>query len=450
MGKLFLSESGNEVRRLADIDMSGRAVISGLQKNTEYIVDIRTTNIFSYPRTKDEFIIFKENAQSILERDHLITTMEQDFDQTFTLVWNKYPNYSWIERLKILMEQLALINLATDQINYDTITKLEDTLDYAVQKYIAGIKIPGGKVICVPYRGTQFAVFDPVDNSVTKFGYTFAGSEKWISGVLLYDNTIFCPPFLTDIAAFINTETLEVTWQTGYDSYHQYGGSLLLADGRVFLFPRTSSRCAIFDPISRTITEIGEQVATAYFSGVLLENGDLVGIPSGMFTGSTGRVLYYTSKTNSVSEIGINLGLNPNQSFTKGILIENNKILCPRRYHSQNLLIDGNNKTTTLVGPTGSGDQYYSGCLLGDGRVFAPPTSINTMMFINTKTFEETYLEYTRTVSSWEFHGSVLLDDGRILCLPHNGQYFVVISASNGIYKTIPPAASLSSFINKF
>jgi hypothetical protein len=208
---------------------------------------------------------------------------------------------------------------------------------------------------------------------------------------------------------------------TGPKGTSDYGGPVLLPDGRVLFVPQNASNIGFFNPktgLFSSVTAIGlPATASKFRGGVLVPNGNVVFIPWGLSNVGLFNPLNYQYSNVQVGAAG-------NLKFQGGVLgPTGNVIMVPR--DSANI---GHFNPTTLVmtnvGPIAAQNAslFGAGALLPNGNlVMAPMSSGNIGMY---NTYSMTTAGFTNvgpvgTTYSWET--AVLTPNGNVVFPPSTG-----------------------------
>ena len=199
-----------------------------------------------------------------------------------------------------------------------------------------------------------------------------------------------------------------------------YGGSVLLPDGRVLFVPYNSSNVGFFNPMTglfSSIVPVGFSAATGQFrSGALVPNGNVVFIPY-----NSSNVGLFNPVSYAFSNIA--LGAQPSTScFQGGVLSPTgNVIMVPR--NSANIgIFNPATLTLTNVGPIAgqSLGLFGSGVLLPNGNVvMSPLASGGNIGMYNTYSFSATGFTNVGPVGStgtWE--SASLAPNGNVIFAP--------------------------------
>jgi hypothetical protein len=214
---------------------------------------------------------------------------------------------------------------------------------------------------------------------------------------------------------------------TGPKGSTDYGGSVLLPDGRVLFVPSNASNVGIFNPstgIFSTIQPAGlSAVAGKFRSGVLLPSGNVVFIPW-----NSSNVGMYDPFNSVYSNIQV--GAQPGSgTFQGGVLSPTgNVVMVPR--NSANIGIF--NPTTlamTNVGPIwgGGSSLFGSGVLLPNGNlVMSSLTGANIGVY-NTYSLSATAFSNVGPIgSSGTYESAILAPNGNVIFAPSNSSNIIV------------------------
>ncbi len=154
--------------------------------------------------------------------------------------------------------------------------------------YCGAVLLPNGKVFLIPYASsvTRGLIFDPVTLTTTSTSASFGSSaNKYMGGVLMPDENVYCVPAIATTARIYNSKTGEVSTPPGtFPGNYAFAWGSLTPDGRVFLAPNNSTTARIFDPVANTLSTVpGPAFPGAGGTGgsILLPDGRTFVAPAG-------------------------------------------------------------------------------------------------------------------------------------------------------------------------
>ena len=269
--------------------------------------------------------------------------------------------------------------------------------------YVGGVLGPNGKIYCIPFSATTVLEIDPNAGTTSTFGTLSAGT-KWANGVLANNGKIYGIPYLASSVLEIDPITRTVsTFGESSDIWSStdpgWSSAALGGDGKIYAFPSPSG--GVFtdyilkiDPDTKTLSLVYNTPSASYIGAVADINGKIYGIPG---------------DSSSVIAIGVSAANKSPQWVTKPYEVS------PRC---------GFVTTLGNVGIATTTNQYFSGCLGVDGKIYAIPFDSNYVLKIdpNKETIsEESYIPDFPGYSGPAFNSSIALKDGRICGIPYYG-----------------------------
>lgn len=249
-------------------------------------------------------------------------------------------------------------------------------------------------------------------------------------GVLLADGRVLCIPSVATTTARIydpNTDTLITPAPAfhGGASSIPFNGGVLLRDGRVFCIPTNNPTAVIYDPHNNSVTA-GISI-TGMQGGVLLHDGRVFCVPAGSQTVAK----IYDPATNTVTNAAGTFPI-PNR-FKGAVLLPDGRVFCvpyglgtnasqntARIYNPFDNTLTSTNSTTANFSNTLTGSFIYDGgVLLADGRVFCVPHNGTQAKIYDPVADVVTTPEGTYPGTA-NFRGGVLLPDGTVFMAPRN------------------------------
>jgi len=449
MSKLILQEYNSFITRVYDLNtINGQVTIEIEHDSVEFDIEIKSVN--SNISQDNQHIFLKMNAETLLDTVQTINRNNFNDPLNITLQWEKYKNYGYIElfnKMKTAVETNRGLNNRI--INYDTVTKFGNSAPGG-EKYYGGVLLPDGKVLCIPTNASYFSLIDPITMTQSNYGPSISGSWKYHTGIVLPNNKILIfpnskPRFL--LIDYENNNFQEIG--PNFGEYNGYTSGTLLPDGRVICCPSgATNKIIIFDWLAETIEEIDwfnntipSTSEAKYMSTILVDNNLAIATP------------YYESRPlliNVHTKIATPFGtaISGEQKYHNSSLTADKKICCMPWKAGHIAMIDPETLTITPVYTTAA-RMYEGSCLLPDGRVLGAPQDtpyigaydpyLNTLASIGPA--DQVYLQYS---------GAVLLPDKRVLLIQDNAEYPALVSASDGDYGTeIENDVFLSCYFNK-
>jgi len=147
---------------------------------------------------------------------------------------------------------------------------------------------PNGKIYCPPHNESSIFVIDPENEYAytSSMGASIAlnGTTYWGS-TLGSDGKIYCAPWSAQNVLIIDPETeTATTTNFGLDlsDAGKFQGIVHGGDGRLYCVPYNSTTFLIIDPINGTATRsnLGANLSGNYFGGLLTTNGRMYLFPA--------------------------------------------------------------------------------------------------------------------------------------------------------------------------
>lgn len=308
-------------------------------------------------------------------------------------------------------------------------------------KWLTGVNGNNGKIYCSPWDATSILVIDTTDDSTYLVPTGVSGTAKWAGGVLAPNGKIYFAPSNATQVMVLDCADDSISFLplpfTG--SNKQWGGVLGL-NGLVYLTPQASKKTIIIDPSDDSVSVIDLLYERYLGSSNLLD----------------GRVLMNVSYFNNFGAV-LDTDTNTFTYISKGDLSVQNGATLHRDgniYGSDETNGDtiGVFNTTTdtysqLSSSIQAGSvQYRGACSSPDGCHIMCPAKGNKLGVYNPSTGTST--EYTlpfSTSSSDNYWGGVLAPNGKIYLIPKGQSQVCAI----GQEQTLDTNYVLSRFINK-
>lgn len=300
--------------------------------------------------------------------------------------------------------------------------------------YRKGNMLQDGRILFIPFSSTAPAcIYNTKDNTINIQAGFVSVNQGFFGGVLLPDGRVFCVPHNSTTATiytpgyptgtFTNTNTGGV-----YPGSKAYIGGTLLPDGRVLMSPYNTNSISIFNPV--TFTKTAYPFGGAYTSmslyGCVLASNNIVYFVSN----STPHLWAFNTSTNSVLSY-LNVLPSVADAYRGAVRMSDNRILFVP-YNSTKAAIIDISSGTPVVSLTPSifpgAGAYETGTLLPDGRVLLCPSNATSPGIFNP--YDTTLQSVNVTTTVNDYHGSMLLTNGKTLLLPRN--------ASTGLLINIP------------
>jgi hypothetical protein len=332
---------------------------------------------------------------------------------------------------------------------------LGDTLDTLNNNFIAlesiactvsrnsdALKNSAGEVKSV--KGGSGIVVEPNTGIVT---VSCAFSPPWhigLTGMPLYSETNenrksqqvansslymnYIEQLVTQTPFVSGSESYTFKTTNNVDKVIQYAGLVTLGDGRVLLIPAVLKKGSIYDPATRTFTQLNIAVPEGIKNGILLPDGRVCFIPGG------GRyITFWSPQTDIVTTSTIDLGASEN--YNGGTLLaDGNIMLTPYKRQDGTVIYNPVDDTVTQIYSSAftapGGKSFYSGILSLDGEwVYLTPHDSPQMVKVSTKYPHAVKFVGAGTLNLTtygSFSSSVLLPNGNIFLTPFNSSTAVI------------------------
>lgn len=245
----------------------------------------------------------------------------------------------------------------------------------APNKWVGGVLLPNGNVVCIPSTNAYVGIYDPGKN-IMSLGQNTTGFN---GGVLLPNGNVLCVPSSNSFIVEIDptkqspTATLSVAHGSAGTAPYCFGGCLL-PNGNVILAP-ASGNAMVYNYRTRTVSNVaGYTVGTLKYSGACFASTGEIILAPGSNTVAVGKI----SQSGSFS-VATSTGSNLSTACPLG----NGKVLFGTT-QTTGAVFDPYTDTLTPVPLTGS----YSGAVpLQDGRgLLVPNGSILGIALLNGQT----------------------------------------------------------------
>jgi hypothetical protein len=245
----------------------------------------------------------------------------------------------------------------------------------ATNKWVGGVLLPNGNVVCIPSTNAYVGIYDPNKN-IMSLGQNTTGFN---GGVLLPNGNVMCVPssntFLVEIDPTKQspTATLDIPHGSSGTAPYCFGGCLL-PNGNVILAP-ASGNAMIYDYRTRSVSNVaGYTTGTLKYSGACFSpTGDIILAP-----GSNAVAVGKISQSGTFS-----VAASVSSNLSTGCPLGNGKILFGTT-RTTGAVFDP--YTDTLI-PVPLGGSYSGAVPLQDGRgLLVPNASIAGTGLLNGQT----------------------------------------------------------------
>lgn len=218
-----------------------------------------------------------------------------------------------------------------------------------------------------------------------------------------------------------------------------YGGTVVLPDGRVLFAPYSASNVGVFNPATNQFSTIIPSSGSLnggpnFTGGVLAPNGNVIFISQGSFVG------VFNPETYAYTQVTIGT-----TGFRGGVLLPNGKVVLVPNSATDIGLFDTQTLTYSTNGTSTGG--FWGGVLLPTGNVvFVPYTSTTVGQYDPSS---GTIQSVAHSQGTNAFSGGVLVQNGRVVLVPHNASAVTIYNPDNGGSVSTPavtgaPAAAFS------
>jgi len=270
---------------------------------------------------------------------------------------------------------------------------------------------PNGKIYCMPYNLSSYAIIDTITDTITTKTSTLAfqaGGSVCASNGKIYSPTLGG----TGKIRVLDTINGDLEYLLDCDITRGYCGCCLAPNGKIYCvpsdFPLTDPKVMVIDPSNDSVSYIT-------VSGTNWPSGD--GLTGGIGNANGDDVWY------------------------GGVLAPNGKIYCMPARGTSILVIDpiantaqcdisGLDGFATATIPGGQANKYSSGILAPNGKIYGlPGVYSSNVIEINPNT--NTYITTSLTISSGTTRkcvGGTLGMDGKIYCSTDNAGIIAIIN----------------------
>lgn len=327
-------------------------------------------------------------------------------------------------------------------------TRLFGTAFNGNPKWEGGAMAPNGKIYGARVGAIQFLEIDPstlATNLVGPTASTGSGMVLLPSGNLLeipHANTAINPVIL-------NPNSGTVTTLSATNSSVMCAGGVLAPNGKVYCTAQATgaSGALEIDPVTGVVTVFGAaQLGTNYGGAAVLGlNGKVYASP---FSGAA-QVAEIDPATRTITQFGPTLAVN---NYVTGALAPNGKIYLVGFNATTLVEIDPTTRSVTTYGNTGGASNYLGAVLAPNGHIYLIPRNAGTVLDFDPVTKTQTTFGSGWGTGAVAFDGGILGYNGKIYAFPLVGsgniqQPLEIDPKSNGSYC---PQVARSAYFNKF
>ncbi|NBP03782.1 MAG: hypothetical protein EBU90_27520, partial [Proteobacteria bacterium] len=280
-----------------------------------------------------------------------------------------------------------------------------------ISAYTGGCLLPDGRIFCAPNGASSIRIYDPKSDSVYVPSAACTGQR---GAVLMADGRVFGIGGVS-VSIIYNPSTDTLTTPGGESGLL---GGCLLPDGRVFCAPWNITTPRIYDPVQNIFTTPNGQYNGVFGGAVLMKDGKVYVVPRS----NTSARIYNPFTDITTTPNGTFPGGSNN--YQSGTLLPDGRVFC-NKFTGSAASVIYNPTTDTLSTPGGSSSSlsiagnFTSSTLLPDGRVFGAPYTSTAFALLYDPT-TDSYSTVTGYPSGLgQYDGAVLMQDGRVFCVPY-------------------------------
>lgn len=236
----------------------------------------------------------------------------------------------------------------------------------------------GDKIILIPLRSNQAAVFDPVTKVTTYFGAGYGTNYKWYGGALAEDGFVYCTPW--QAARVLKIDPVNLTTELVGPSLGgaKWSGAALISGTRIAMANREAADPVIFNTDTQTfsvIDDLGGAVVNKFWSTQKTETGRF-------FICKSNFSRHLRVREDNLQAELFGTASSTNQGFYGAGLAPNQRIYTtPASLNIIEILdIDGGSVATVPTPVTGSEKWLGSPVLAPDGAFYFPPFNTSRIL----------------------------------------------------------------------
>ena len=324
----------------------------------------------------------------------------------------------------------------------------------AIDKFVGGCLIPDGRVVFAPWNAAYIGIFNPTTYTYSSVATSGTGSaiDQYQGAVVAPDGRVIFVPSTATAVGIWNPVT--GTWSTVSGpaaTAHKFSSGCVGPDGNIYFFPDSATYFGKFNPVTNTYTSVtptGSSLpggASNFIGGVMTPSGLIIQGPAYNYT----NIGVYNPITNIFTTVTNVRPSNANGEYNGAVNLQDGRVaFIPRGANPANLGIynPSTGAFTTIVGPASGTQNFISGCLLPDGRVFCCPANSTFSLIFNPT--NSTYTTYAGLPGGNAYNGSFLLPDGRIAGIPCTNTTGIGIFL--GQNRPVPREFCLHPIFNKY
>lgn len=353
-----------------------------------------TGRIYSCPFCSDEALIINPNDNSFA----LVNIIDSEIDPNIKLEDRWYDLCAASNGSVYCSPHNAKEVLVLNGTSYSKI----DTGDESLRKWSGIYQANNGKIYCAPFDSHEVLVIN--GGALERIDIVDESPGKWSSIIEGPDNILYCFPYNADHILRIDPvddtfEKISVANLELHNKKHKWGKAAVAADGKIYCTPDRSNKILIFDPETQTATTMNVR---SYLNDRQQE--------------------MYESKYSLYTDI---------VSHSDG------KLYCANTSEQNILVIDPIARKTSVIETdvpwpgkfTGIAEAYNGNVYLAPGN--APyilklhRDIVGFIYNIEDKTSKHIREDGSDTLSR-RWSSSTTMDDGRVLCAPHNSKKFMI------------------------
>eukprot|EP00927_Polykrikos_kofoidii_P069497 TRINITY_DN65004_c0_g1_i1.p1 TRINITY_DN65004_c0_g1~~TRINITY_DN65004_c0_g1_i1.p1 ORF type:complete len:369 (+),score=52.01 TRINITY_DN65004_c0_g1_i1:180-1286(+) len=319
-----------------------------------------------------------------------------------------------------------------------------------------------GDVFCAPFSGHALAVI--AGRRVAAVPGAGSSGCKWLGMAIADDRNIYCSPFNADSIMVIppadprkrapfgsNPCVLDdrvVKFIKGVGpEMCKWTGAAKGNDGNIYCAPFNSESVLVIEPENMDFNLLqGAGSGKGKWSGAAVApDGTIFCAPfnadSVLMIEPHERTLTFLGRVGSVEDetdtVTIPKG---NSKWLGAAFASNGKIYCAPYNASTVLVINTKDKELSFIEGAGMGSAKWAGAAVGhDGRIYCAPYNASSVLIVDPETHKLTFLAGAGSEFG-KWFGASLSVDGRVVCAPWNADSVLVITTKEEIRETAGPS----------
>jgi hypothetical protein len=264
---------------------------------------------------------------------------------------------------------------------------------------------------------------------------------EYMGGCLTLGGNIFLCPYNGTKARVIDPVTLRSNYISGFSSIpSKYFGAVLLKSGQIFCFPYAEAKAALCSLGNETITHTSCEFSYPCRGGIVMDNGEVLCVPSST---AYGAIEIYNADTDTLRSV---TGVPPDTEFWGACSLSNHRYLICPAVGQQGLIYDlvANTLTFTDLFETVPVISRLNGAVtLVNGLAMVLPHE-GSQAFTCSASGQITALTFNST--NEVFSGGVTLPNGDVMGVPFNSHLLKFFRAETNIVTTLTLSEVLSGY----